>query len=205
MRNIGLIGKARSGKDSAAAHLVATLSYTRLAFADPLKELALRVNPIVAAYGAPAQRPGPADWYTRLGDVVNSIGWERAKDEYPEVRRILQHIGQAQREIDEDFWLRELLRKVKAAADWRMPVVVTDVRYRNEAESLRRVGFQLVRIIRPPAPLTAEQIARGPKPVPAAAQHSSETELDDFAADVEIVNGGSLDALYAAISAAVDV
>lgn len=37
---IGMVGYARSGKDTAAAILVQQLGYQRLAFADPLKELA---------------------------------------------------------------------------------------------------------------------------------------------------------------------
>lgn len=183
MRNIGLIGKARAGKDTAAAHLVREHAYTRLAFADPLKEMALRANPIVK------ERPG---WVSRLVDVVSAYGWERAKDEYPEVRRVLQHMGQAQREMDEDYWLNILLRKVDGAAEWHMPVVVTDVRYRNEALALRERGFRLIRI------------TRGvPAVLDASAAHASETELDDFAADVTLVNGGSLDALYAMIGAQV--
>lgn len=190
MHNIGLIGKARSGKDSAAAHLVRSYAYTRLAFADPLKAFALDINPWIDG----PQPRYPAGWTIRLADMIEHIGWERAKDEYPEVRRVLQHIGQAKREIDEDFWLRELMRKVAGAAKLNMPVVVTDVRYRNEALSLRRAGFKLIRITRP---LPAEPFVQYTR----TALHASETELDDFAADVDVVNDGSLEALYAMISA----
>ncbi|NED29195.1 hypothetical protein G3I37_30615, partial [Streptomyces anulatus] len=45
--NTALIGKARSGKDSVGAHLVRRYAYTRLAFADPLKEMALAVDPLI--------------------------------------------------------------------------------------------------------------------------------------------------------------
>lgn len=188
MRNIALLGKARSGKDSAAAHLVREHSYTRLAFADPLKEMALSVDPLIPM--------NHLESHSRLSDCVAAVGWEDAKDKWPEVRRLLQHMGQTVREIDEDFWLRELLRKVAGAAKLNMPVVVTDVRYRNEAESLRRAGFRLVRITRPGGTAMTMGEMR-------AALHDSETELDSFAADAVIVNGAGLDTLQAMISAQV--
>lgn len=202
MQNIGLIGKARSGKDTAAAHLVASRSYTRLAFADPLKEMALRVDPFV--FSRPYFEGLDTD-DVRLSEVVEDFGWERAKDRFPEVRRLLQHMGQTVREYDEDFWLRILLDKVKGASLWNMPVVVTDVRYRNEALSLRRAGFKLVRIVRPEPtalPLTGASAIPARRLSDQATQHASETELDTFAADLDILNSGSIETLHAMISAA---
>jgi len=188
MRNIGLIGKARAGKDTAAAHLVRQYAYTRIGFADPLKEMALSIDPIIGAEG---DDYGITEF--RLSEIVRDSGWERAKDDYPEVRRLLQQMGQTVREYDEDFWLSILLRKAVGAARLNVPVVVTDVRYQNEAASLRSAGFKLVRITRPGAGSGGDSAA-----------HSSETALDDFPADLDIVNGGSLEALGAAISAAAE-
>lgn len=185
MRNIALIGKARSGKDTAANHLVRTRAYTRLAFADPLKEMALSVDPLIG-YDL-RELGGPQT--VRLTTLVEHVGWERAKDEYPEVRRILQRMGQTQREFDENYWVNAMRPKLNSAEAWNMPVVVTDVRYRNEALMLRARGFRLVRLVRP---LTHMAPA-------ALATHSSETELDTFAADRDIHNSGSLDTLYAMI------
>lgn len=178
MYNIGLIGKARSGKDSAAMRLVRQRSYVRLAFADPLKEMALSINPYIpTGYGITV----------RLSPLIADVGWEYAKDNYPEVRRVLQSAGQAIREVDEEFWLTAMRRKLTNAEAWNIPVVVTDVRYRNEADMLRARGFRLVRILRPDA-----EMSTGP-----ASMHSSETELDGFAADTVIDNAGSLEDLYA--------
>jgi hypothetical protein len=186
-RNIALIGKARAGKDSAAAHLVASRSYTRLAFADALKTMAMAIDPIVA-YG---QQSG-AYYDQRLSNVVGSVGWEAAKDNYPEVRRFLQNLGQGVREREPNYWLSIVTRQIQSAKLWNMPVVVTDVRYRNEAQALKANGFKLVRLTRG-APSDAQ-----------AAQHISETELDDFPVDQEIVNNGSMEALHAMIAAAVE-
>jgi hypothetical protein len=183
MHNIGLIGKARSGKDTAALHLVRTRHYTRLAFADPLKEMALSIDPYVpTGYGVTV----------RLSALIADVGWEYAKDTYPEVRRILQHTGQTVREYDDEFWVTSMRRKLSNAEAWNLPVVVADVRYPNEADMLRARGFRLVRIVRPEAAMSGRDYR--------AARHSSETALDGYAADVEITNDGSVEALHRNIS-----
>jgi hypothetical protein len=177
--NIALIGKARSGKDTVAARLIATRSYTRVAFADPLKEMALALDPLIPMNHLEA--------HSRLSLVVEQLGWEYAKDNYPEIRRVLQHLGSAVRDQDEDFWLQQAMNKVWAAYDWNLPVVVTDCRYRNEADELREAGFMLVRIERPTG---------APSP---GADHASETELDYLQCDAVIGNVGTLDELYAQV------
>jgi hypothetical protein len=66
------------------------------------------------------------------------------------------------------------------------PVVVSDVRYPNEAETLRAHGFRIIRIVRPDA-----------EPLPGGASaHDSETALDDYVPDALIYNGGSLAELH---------
>ncbi|MEV7425166.1 hypothetical protein [Streptomyces sp. NPDC091212] len=172
MGNIGIIGRARTGKDTAGQWLVDHRGYRRVAFADPLKEAALKLNPIVEVivgsdYGH--------DEY-RLSDVVGEYGWERAKG-IGDTRRILQELGAAVRTIDEDFWLRAAMTKVQAANEDGVPVVITDVRYPNEAESLRRAGFHLVYIERP----DVEQLV-----------HESEGALGPEDADHLIINNESV-------------
>lgn len=173
MRHIALLGKARSGKDTAAGHLV-TLGYTRFAFADPLKDALLRTNPLVqTGYNV----------YVRLDSLIKAAGWEYTKDKYPEVRRLLQNYGQSIRDIDPYFWVSATTYAVDLfVANTQRPVVVSDVRYRNEAEALKRRGFRLVRITRPYPPL-------------AGYAHTSETELDSYDVDASILNAGSVDTL----------
>ncbi|MFJ9616699.1 deoxynucleotide monophosphate kinase family protein [Streptomyces noursei] len=171
-QHIALMGRARAGKDTVAARLVEPHGYTRIAFADPIKRMALDIDPIMVANH---------DWgpsVKRLSGVVEFWGWERAKDQYPGVRRILQHIGQTVRDLDPEFWIRVALRELDSVSG---PVVVTDVRYPNEAEALRARGFRLVRVIRPGQDLTNS--------------HASETALDDYQPNAVVVNAGSLSEL----------
>ncbi|WP_206475217.1 hypothetical protein, partial [Dietzia sp. KRD202] len=131
---------ANTGKDTAGEWFVNERGYRRVAFADPLKEAALRLDPSVQ---------GQMNAPLRLSETVRRVGWESAKDIYPEVRRILQELGSAVRALDENFWLRAALARVQEANETGVPVVITDVRYPNEAASLARAGFKLLHIDRP--------------------------------------------------------
>jgi hypothetical protein len=174
--NIGIIGRANVGKDTAGEWFVEQRGYRRVAFADPLKGAALRLDPIVGTDTDVLVGEGD-----RLADVVGYWGWERAK-EVPEVRRILQELGASIRAIDEDFWLRAAMKRVVEANDAGVPVVITDVRYRNEAASLVRSGFHLLHIDRPGVPQL---------------DHESERSLGAEDARYLVRNDGSLYDLYA--------
>ncbi|MEV6399631.1 hypothetical protein AB0M39_33435 [Streptomyces sp. NPDC051907] len=180
-RHIALMGRARSGKDTVARRLVSTWAFTRVAFADPLKDMALNLDPVVmyepAGYG-----PLPV----RLTDVVKRWGWGKAKDRCPEVRRTLQRLGESVRAQDDVYWLSLALDKVAVADRWNLPVVVTDVRYENEAQALKSRGFTLVRLVRPQGAERMDESTAG---------HESETALDHYPADVSLANNGTLNEL----------
>ncbi|KIQ62409.1 hypothetical protein TR51_25560 [Kitasatospora griseola] len=178
MRDIALIGRARSGKDTVGARLVSRYGYTRLAFADPLKAMLLDINPVV-----PYDLPGFGLQVIRLAALVDHIGWDRAKEEYPEARKLLQRVGQSIRTRDPDYWVRVLVDSMDGISG---PIVVTDVRYLNEAAALERRGFRLVRITRPFGGETvdAEELA--------VRRHISEVELADFPTPLTITNTGTL-------------
>lgn len=144
MRVVGLVGPKRSGKSTAAEALVRERGFVSIGFADALKDLALRVNPLIHDY--------PDDW--RVSDVVNEHGWERAKDQYPEVRRILQELGTGVRDIVSErgwtqTWARAFLRACQNGAPG---VVVPDVRFVNEAacfQDRHDTDVLLIRVARP--------------------------------------------------------
>lgn len=168
---IGLIGKKRVGKDTVAAQLVESHGFARLAFADVLKEVALDVDPFVQV----------ADHYWRLSKLVELVGWEKAKA-YPDVRRLLQRFGIRIRQVDPNFWLRP----VDTALELRKTsVVITDVRFANEAELVRKYGGMLVRIER-------ESVDDGDT-------HESESALPEIEADVLITNDGTVQDLLSKV------
>lgn len=178
MTLVGLIGKKRAGKDTVAATLVDEFGFERVAFADPLKSIALLLDPIISV-----DRIEPyGEQVSRLSDVVRFGGWEAAK-EVPEVRRTLQRLGVAVRSEDEDFWLR---LGVRAATRSRAPgVVVTDVRFPNEAHKILELGGTLVRVVRPG--------------LPDGDTHTSETALDGFDTAWNLMNDDSIEVLSARV------
>jgi len=80
---IGLSGYAQSGKDTVAEVLVDNYGFTRVAFADKIREYLYEVNPLVQVVGFEP---------IYLREIVNSKGWEQAKKN-PYVRKTLQDSG----------------------------------------------------------------------------------------------------------------
>lgn len=150
---IGLAGYAGAGKDAIASEFIKIRpEFTRVAFADALKAYVCATNP-------------------RVRNLVRAFGWDAAKRSFPDVRETLQTVGMAAREhIGEDVWIR-------AALQTRGPVIVTDVRFPNEADAIRRRGGYVVRIRRP-----------GVGPVNG---HATETALDGYPTALTIDNAHS--------------
>lgn len=169
---IGLTGYAQSGKDTLAKILVDDYGYTRVAFADKIREFLYEVNPMVGC--------SPSGY---LQDLVNLVGWDAAKQE-PQVRRLLQDLGVGARKVfGEQFWITQALIGYYP----KDKVVVTDVRFMNEAERIKAYpGAQVWRIKR--------------NGVEAVNAHISETELDGYKVDQIFSNNGSIEDLKALVN-----
>lgn len=163
---IGLSGYARSGKDTVAGMLMGIHHYQRVAFADKIREFLYEIDPLVMFNGT--------DF--RLQDIIDSKGWEDAKTEFPEIRRLLQDLGVSARDIfGNDFWIDQALRKYNVTEK----IVITDVRFKNEAAAIKRhKNGQVWRINR---------IGIGP-----ANDHISETDLDDWEFDAVLQNDSDM-------------
>ena len=169
---IGLSGYAQSGKDTVAGILAREYGYERIAFADPIKDLLYKVNPIIRQDDFGTQT---------LQNVVDEQGWEMAK-RWDEVRRLLQDLGVGAREVfGSNFWIDIALAKAKQ----EHKVVITDVRFKNEAQMITIAGGELWRVERPHT---------GP-----VNSHISETELDNHPMDRRIYNSSGLNGLENAI------
>lgn len=162
---IGLSGYAQSGKDTVANILVEKHGYRRVGFADPIRELVYEIDPIV--------KPG-----LRLKDAIDEMGWDKAKVRIPEVRRILQETGVGARKIFGDtFWIYQALSDV-APQD---KVVVSDVRFENEAKWIQEFNGQIWRIKR--------------TGVDAVNTHVSESDMDGYPVDQIFLNNGTIEDL----------
>ncbi|TKK84656.1 hypothetical protein FDA94_29005 [Herbidospora galbida] len=122
---LALYGYGGVGKDTLASLLKLQHGYHRIAFANQVRELAKAVNPRVIE---------DADGKSiHLNEVVYELGWDLAKRMFPEVRKLLQDLGEGARTvIDQDVWLTQPLK----IANNREKVVITDLRYPNELKAL---------------------------------------------------------------------
>src|SRR5690606_27370465 len=129
---VGISGKKRAGKDTLAAGLVEDLGFTRIGLADPLREAALRLDPIMTtSYVFDPDRDGLGfARKVRLSQLVGGPGWGLGKEQ-PGGRRTLQGLGtDVVRALDPLAWVREAMRQARIVGG---DVVIPDVRFRNEA------------------------------------------------------------------------
>jgi hypothetical protein len=168
---IGLSGYSRSGKDEVAKILVEEYGFTRVAFADKIRELLYEMNPIV-------------DTHYRLQSLVDAYGWDEVKRR-PQVREMLQDLGVGARTLFENnFWINQALNPHiydHPIVGVNKNIVITDVRFTNEADIINALGGQVWRIKRPG--------------VEAVNGHVSEHDLDGYKVKMILKNEGTLDDL----------
>lgn len=188
-----LTGHAQVGKDTFAKRLIEKHGFTRVAFADPMREALLKLNPCIpmeGSYGtsekwatALRQSLGYSSTDYRLAELVKAVGWDAAKTEVSEVRQLLQHLGtEVGREIlGESVWVG--LAAEKIIKQNLEKVVITDARFANEITSTKKwfappYNVQVIDICRP-----------GTKPVNG---HKSDAGLSEEWVDYHICNEGTV-------------
>jgi hypothetical protein len=172
---IGLSGFAGSGKDEAARGLV-TAGWRRIALADPMRELLLRIDPFIGESG------------DRLSYLVGRFGWDACKRSVPEFRRLLIATGESARDVfGHDCWLRAA--EQKPVWNSYQPVVVSDIRPHDgehlsiEADWVHLHGGIVVRVERPGQPSSG-------------IDHYTETNLQHLPYDAVLVNCGTVEDLH---------
>jgi len=167
---IGLTGRAQSGKDSVADYLEVQHGFFRVAFADPIKEA------LHAAFWEDMDE----------GDKEAAIDWIGKSR-----RELMQTLGTewGRQIIGEDIWIRRMERLMGADVEHTdTAVVISDVRFENEARWIRERGGKVWLIKRPDA-----------TPV---RQHSSEDGIPEELLNGIINNVGTLAELHTKVNAA---
>lgn len=188
---VGICGKMRHGKDTAASALVSR-GYIQMAFADPIREALLKMDPIVVASQTPSgitdDKSYPVTWCNRLSKLVAAVGWDEAKKS-PDVRAHLQIFGtEVGREMfGQNCWVDYAERKIDALPD-DSKVVITDVRFENEAHLIKRLGGLLLWVHRPELESDAD-----------VNRHVSERMTVARMADAKIENTGAIEDLHSKV------
>jgi len=187
---IAVTGYKNSGKNAVCNVLQDVDGFKITGMADALKEQMYILNPVVAAVARNSldvsNGVGNVQPYTeliRLQEIITEIGWDDAKERYPEVRRLLQIGGtEAGRNIfGQNIWPETWYKRTKVLLEQGYDVCVSDLRFLNEAAFVRELGGEVWRVFRPGTDV--------------GDQHSSETELDQIQEDHSVHNDGSLEDL----------
>jgi hypothetical protein len=170
---VALTGYARAGKDTFGTVLGVTYGFKRVAFADALKRMAMRLDPILEV--EPDLDTAP--YKARLSQICEMYGGLEKAKSLDCVRQYLQQLGVEAREtFGRDAWVKAA--RLDEALEEYGEVVVTDCRFRNEAQAVKDLGGYVVRVTRPG--------------VTAVNGHISEHDLDDWKVDATVSNGGSI-------------
>lgn len=159
MSLIAFAGRLNSGKDTAGQVFV-DLGYNKMAFADPIKEFALSLGfDHCNVYGTQEDKMVPnKDWGLSGREFMQKIGTNLFRNQ-----SILPNI-----------WVKALEIKIKKHP---RPIVVTDLRFPDEAEMIRRNGGIIILIKRNQLEIDS---------------HVSENSLDQIVPDLVVENNGSL-------------
>lgn len=144
MNIIGICGPIGSGKDTVADILIKERGYVKLSFASSLKDA------VGVIFG----------WDREMleGSTPESREWREQVDEwwskrlnipYLTPRWILQHWGTdiLRDKFHQDIWLASLERKLlNYPKDSR--IVITDCRFQNEIDILKRLGSKIIKMER---------------------------------------------------------
>ena len=185
MEVIGLAGFARSGKDTVADILeeITDGAIERDAFADRLKLIAALALG-VAVHPDDVGASGVRRWADQFkeSESVAIVGPNGTVVSQITGRQFLQRLGaEGIRDVLGASVLVDAVPMHRPGVDL---LILTDVRFENEARAIHRAGGSVWRLNRP-------GIGEG--------DHRSETPLDDDLVDVEIDNSGSIADLYATV------
>lgn len=173
---VGFTGKMMSGKDTCACYLTNVIlkwkgpNYiiNKFAFADSLKDICMNYLGL-----------SRHECYDQEGKEAFNEFWGMTN------REILQRVGtEAMRNgFHPDVWAKITELKIKESVDNGEFFIVTDVRFPNEAETIRKHGGIIVEVIRPGIGFNGIE------------SHASEQRLDGKLVDRQVVNNGDLDNL----------
>jgi hypothetical protein len=138
---VGVMGLMGSGKDTLSDVLVNEHNFTKLSFADTVKDV------VSCVFGWDRELVEGSTKESRDFREVVDLWWSKELG-IPNLtpRMALQLVGTElfRDHFDNDIWVKNTMRR----ASLHQNVVIADVRFRNEAEAIAAVGGKLVRVIR---------------------------------------------------------
>lgn len=200
MTIISLSGLIGSGKDTVAEQLITKYGFTRMSFADTLKDA------VATVFGwdremVEGRTPAARQWREQVDP------WWAKRLGVPELtpRWVLQFWGTevCRNGFHDDIWIASLERKLMNCADQN--IVVSDSRFINELSMLANAGAVTVSVIRGDRPkwwdtaVAAQHDAGSEKSMHMLGIHRSEWDWAGYEFDVTLRNNGTLEQLHHAV------
>ena len=132
---LGILGRKGSGKDLIADYISLHHNYQKISFAMPLKHGAQHL------FGLTHSQVNE-----NFKDVID-IRYNKTP------RELLQWLGTDvfRKQLQDDFWIK------RAMHDINLPVVISDVRFQNEVDEIRRRNGIIIKVVRPGIPLDEKE------------------------------------------------
>lgn len=168
---LGIAGKAQSGKDTVAEYIVKKYKFVKYSFADPIKEGCKKFFGFTdeQCWGKLKDVTDP-HWQVTPRKILQIMGTEVFQYFMPHKVPELKTVGRY-------FWVHLFIKWYKENEDKN--VIIPDVRFLHEIESIRRLEGKVVRVSR--------------SNIPSVGKHASEMELDNYKSyDTIIVNNGTI-------------
>lgn len=174
---VGILGKKRHGKDTIADYMVKHHGYTRIAFADALKDI-VRYSFGFSEEQLNGNLKETVDdfWKIKPRQVLQFVGTELFRDK----------MGELLPDVESNFWVFIVKKRIHdiLALNPEAKFVISDCRFENEVNFVKEAGGNIIRVRRPAIQFDDDS------------NHSSELYIDTLPFDFDIVNDGSLEQLY---------
>jgi hypothetical protein len=203
---IGIAGFISSGKDTIANHLTTTHQFKKLSFASSLKDA------VSTIFGWDREMLEGATKYSREWREQRDEWWSNRLKMDITPRWVLQYIGTdvLRKNFNDDIWIASLEYKLSRTTD---DIVISDVRFKNEVEAIKRAGGTVIRVVRGAEPewyKSALDYNRGPNGnsrwavgkarLDKLGVHPSEYSVVGAKFDAVIDNNGTIDNLHTQIN-----
>lgn len=173
---VGISGHKFNGKDTIGDFLHSKYGYTKVSFAEPLKKICKELFNLnnEQLYGDLKEVSDPNWFNLQPRQLLQFIGTELFRD----------NMSKLHSEFKKDFWIICLENKIKKLREInpQIKIVITDVRFENEVELVKKLGGMVIKVKRKLENITDI--------------HASEIHIDNLYCDFNVENNGTKEELY---------
>ena len=173
---IGITGKKFNGKDTVSDYIVSKYKFTKIAYAEPLKEVCRNLFNFNddQLYGNKKEDIDPF-WNITPRHAFQFIGTDMIRNN---ANKLISG-------INNNFWVKCLEKRILDLNSRGIKnIIISDIRFINEADIVKHLNGKIIKVCRN---------------IDNNDTHISELEINNINEDILIENNGSLEELYSKI------